>query len=333
MRIQSFYKNINKFDYPILCFDLNYRVRYMNLPFQKIFNVTRKELQNKSGAAFFGEKSFAGYIKRHIDNSAEGTVVSHIDALRDFNGITQSMTMEYFPMLSEYGDTQRVLILFRNNIGDTTTRNGNKADYHEIIDTLNAFNEALFITNANFEITFSNQKARELFSKSGTPITGRKCYEVIFGYTGPHDTCPLVKNRKGYHLNDEPRIFYENGNIIRITPIRNTDGEISSILHQIIPNYDDNKDYLLHGGFSMRDFDRQLHNNFDGFRKRLSERYPHLTQHNLKHCTLIRMNFTTKEIAEYFHVSPASVQRARVRLKKKLNLPKEESLFHFLFHF
>jgi hypothetical protein len=41
----------------------------------------------------------------------------------------------------------------------------------------------------------------------------------------------------------------------------------------------------------------------------------------------------TKETAIYFNVNPSSIQRARVRLKKKLNLPSGESLFTFLLHF
>ena len=65
---------------------------------------------------------------------------------------------------------------------------------------------------------------------------------------------------------------------------------------------------------------------FDKLRKK-SEK---LTPLDLKHCAFIRMSLDSKEVAQILHVDPKSVQMARYRLKKKLNLSKEESLDHFL---
>lgn len=51
-----------------------------------------------------------------------------------------------------------------------------------------------------------------------------------------------------------------------------------------------------------------------------------LTLNDIKHCACIRLNFDTKETARFFNVTPASIQTARVRLKKKLNLPENIDL-------
>lgn len=51
-----------------------------------------------------------------------------------------------------------------------------------------------------------------------------------------------------------------------------------------------------------------------------------LTLNEIKHCACIRLNFDTKETARFFNVTPASIQTARVRLKKKLNLPENIDL-------
>jgi DNA-binding CsgD family transcriptional regulator len=79
--------------------------------------------------------------------------------------------------------------------------------------------------------------------------------------------------------------------------------------------------------------DHQLQTNYEGFKRRLKIQYPHLTHKDLIHCSLIRMNLSTEETARYFNVNPTSVQKMRVRLKKKLSLSKEDDLIKFLFVF
>jgi len=67
-----------------------------------------------------------------------------------------------------------------------------------------------------------------------------------------------------------------------------------------------------------------------GFFIRLQERGPELTPHDLKHCAYIRMNLSTKEIGRMLNISERSVQTARYRIKKKLNLVQDTDLISFL---
>jgi PAS domain-containing protein len=53
---------------------------------------------------------------------------------------------------------------------------------------------------------------------------------------------------------------------------------------------------------------------------------PALTINDIKLCACIRLNFETKEIAQFFNVTPASIQKARVRLKKKFTVPENIDL-------
>ena len=62
----------------------------------------------------------------------------------------------------------------------------------------------------------------------------------------------------------------------------------------------------------------------------LKKKFPNLTQNELRHCAYIRMNYTTKEIARILNVAPSSVQKARLRLKKKLNLNTHQDLFLYI---
>jgi hypothetical protein len=63
---------------------------------------------------------------------------------------------------------------------------------------------------------------------------------------------------------------------------------------------------------------------------RLKKEFPALTQSDLRHCAYIKLKFSTKEIANLTNVKDTSIQRSRVRLKKKLRLEQNDNLIDFL---
>ncbi len=71
----------------------------------------------------------------------------------------------------------------------------------------------------------------------------------------------------------------------------------------------------------------QVHSNF---LKNLREKYPHLTNYDQKICAYLRMNLSTKEIATLMNISVRGVEGSRYRLRKKLDIPKEENLVKFI---
>lgn len=79
-----------------------------------------------------------------------------------------------------------------------------------------------------------------------------------------------------------------------------------------------------------KDFKLRFENVHQGFFDRLHEKFPSLTNNDLRLSVLVKMNFSIKEIGEMFGISPESVKTARYRLKKKLNLPSEQNLNEFL---
>ena len=64
----------------------------------------------------------------------------------------------------------------------------------------------------------------------------------------------------------------------------------------------------------------------------LKNRYPTLTATELKLCAYLRMNLSSKEIAQLMNISIRGVEIGRYRLRKKLGLSKETNLFEFLFN-
>jgi DNA-binding CsgD family transcriptional regulator len=62
----------------------------------------------------------------------------------------------------------------------------------------------------------------------------------------------------------------------------------------------------------------------------LKEKHPNISASELKLCAYLRMNLTTKEIAQLMNISVRGVEISRYRLRKKLGIPSEQNLFDYL---
>ena len=65
---------------------------------------------------------------------------------------------------------------------------------------------------------------------------------------------------------------------------------------------------------------------YPGYFEYLTRNYKDLTTSDLKLCTFLRMNLNTKEIADIMGLSVRSVESRRYRLRKKIQLSKDEDL-------
>ncbi len=66
------------------------------------------------------------------------------------------------------------------------------------------------------------------------------------------------------------------------------------------------------------------------FITRLKRNYPQLTANDLKTCAMIKMNLSSKEIAQILNITLKGVELSRYRLRKKLELESSVNLFDFL---
>ena len=65
----------------------------------------------------------------------------------------------------------------------------------------------------------------------------------------------------------------------------------------------------------------------------LKEHFPKLSPNELKLCAYLRMNLSTKEIAQLMNISVRGVEISRYRLRKKLQIATETNLFEYLLNF
>jgi DNA-binding CsgD family transcriptional regulator len=69
------------------------------------------------------------------------------------------------------------------------------------------------------------------------------------------------------------------------------------------------------------------------FLSNIKSKYPTLSSHELKLCAYLRMNLSSKEIAQLESISVRGVEIGRYRLRKKLKISTEINLFDFLLNF
>ena len=74
------------------------------------------------------------------------------------------------------------------------------------------------------------------------------------------------------------------------------------------------------------EFEKKVTNTHEIFFINLLNDHPDLSSSELKICALVRLNMSSKEMAAVMHQTPASIDVARSRLRKKLNMSNEENL-------
>lgn len=80
-------------------------------------------------------------------------------------------------------------------------------------------------------------------------------------------------------------------------------------------------------------FDDYFDDVHQDFISRLKESHSELSARELRLCAYLKMNLSTKEIAPLMNISIRGVEIGRYRLRKKLNLDRDESLLDYLLKF
>lgn len=81
---------------------------------------------------------------------------------------------------------------------------------------------------------------------------------------------------------------------------------------------------------SWNAIEQLINEQYPSFKTKLLDKHPKLSEHDLRFCMLLLSSFSTKEIAGYFNISPASANKTRYRLRRKLGLSREENLLRYL---
>ncbi|MFC5624791.1 hypothetical protein SAMN06265367_103231 [Algoriphagus winogradskyi] len=86
-------------------------------------------------------------------------------------------------------------------------------------------------------------------------------------------------------------------------------------------------------GSNWKEFEARFTAINQSFYENLQKQYPELSQTDLKICALVKLNFSSKEMASLLGISIESVHTSRYRLRKKFSIDRTENLTEFIAQF
>ncbi|MBC3757543.1 tetratricopeptide repeat protein [Hyunsoonleella sp. SJ7] len=85
-------------------------------------------------------------------------------------------------------------------------------------------------------------------------------------------------------------------------------------------------DFDLKDDNNWENFSRYFEQVHKDFNSTVKQKFPEVTSNELRLMALLKMNLSSKEIANILNVSPEGIKKARYRLRKKLGITTEDSL-------
>ncbi|UBM59040.1 hypothetical protein LAG90_19765 [Marinilongibacter aquaticus] len=99
-------------------------------------------------------------------------------------------------------------------------------------------------------------------------------------------------------------------------------GNLKKIAQSLDSNLANSQDWKV--------FETNFNQVHESFLKKLAQSFPSLSQGDLRLAAYLRMNLSSKEIAQLLNITPRSVELKRYRLRKKLSLDSHENLNEFM---
>ena len=101
--------------------------------------------------------------------------------------------------------------------------------------------------------------------------------------------------------------------------------ELSTIMKEIDKNISHDDDW--------KQFTFHFNNVHGDFTSRLTSEFNNLSSQDIRLCSYLRLNLSTKEIADLLNISVRGVEISRYRLRKKLQLDRSQNLAEFILNY
>lgn len=133
----------------------------------------------------------------------------------------------------------------------------------------------------------------------------------------------------GVHLAKKNELLSQiHSRLKELLHLENTSTKLRNQIKQIIDDF-----AIVGNDQEWETFQKKLEIVHQGFLLRLSEQFPALRPAELRVCTLLRTQLTTKEIASLLNITERGVEKLRYQARKKMGLTGDQNLSVFLSNF
>jgi DNA-binding CsgD family transcriptional regulator len=113
--------------------------------------------------------------------------------------------------------------------------------------------------------------------------------------------------------------------LVELKPVTENQPKVSELIQMI--------DNQMEADVYWEQFEYNFDQVYMNLLTRLKTQYPDLTRTNLKLCAYLRLNMSSKEIATLMNITSSGIDKARNRLRKKLDIQPSHDLSDFLMKF
>lgn len=99
--------------------------------------------------------------------------------------------------------------------------------------TFDSSNDAIWILDRDQRIIRSNKKAESLFSHPRESFSGKRCWEIVHGTSGPIPECPILRAKKTLKREGMELDLGERHYLVTVDPMADSEGGFAGAVHTI----------------------------------------------------------------------------------------------------
>lgn len=264
------------------------------------FTVFDKFLLNKSWGKYYERKhdyvKSSEFYERSLENAIECNTLQYmLEAYKDLSEISQKK--KDFVKASEYFSKY---VKIKDSINDQQNKS---VDFSvkKILDET--------------EKEYNTQKYRLRYIITAISLLLIICIYFFYFF--------FKKRRKIQNeLERDKKTLAEKNNIII-----NQENETQQLRNRVKDGFDE---VILLAKQNSPEFIARFIEVYPDFYQALLKIYPDINTETLKFCALLRLNFSTKEIAQYNFITPRAIQLRKNRVRKKLNISSTEDIYMWM---
>lgn len=174
-------------------------------------------------------------------------------------------------------------------------------------------------------ILYFNKKKKMFHLKESVALSEKKILEVL---NQKNEREIEFKNKEitdfAIHISEKNEILEDIKNKIKELRLKDTQtqNKITELLLFINDTINQNAEKVK--------LYSEIQQTTDSFYQKLTSVFPNLTEKETRLASLVMLQLSSKQIAQQLNIAPASIDNYRSILRKKMNIPKEQSLQDFL---
>ncbi len=199
---------LNVIPHAVALIDPDYIIRFANKAFHETYKLNGKKITGTRISSVFNKNIYTEKIKPRIDECLKGKQIHDIIPVTPGNASSDIIDVNYHPVYSDDKKVNGIILTSRKREQKQTIQK-KEISSGQLLQILNTVEDVVVLINPDFTIDSINNGGLSLLNKTLEEIRGKKCYDMICGYDGPPDFCPILQN-KNSSLTETTERYYEH---------------------------------------------------------------------------------------------------------------------------